>query len=45
MTKETAGPEAEILKVKATKQGRTSKVYNMRDVISGAKKAKKKLTL
>ena len=45
MKKETARLEAEGLKVKATKKGRTSKVYNMREVISGAKKAKKKLTL
>ena len=40
-TKETERLEAEILKVKATKTGRTSKVFSMREVISGAKKVRK----
>ena len=41
MTKETERLEAEIIKVKAMKQGRASKVFKMREVISGSKKAGK----
>ena len=41
IAKETEQLEAEILKVKATKQGRATKVYQMREVISGTKKSKK----
>ena len=41
MSKETKRMEAEILKVKAMKQGRATKVFKMREVISGSKKAGK----
>ena len=36
-TKETERMEAEILKVKAMKQGRATKVFKMREIISGSK--------
>ena len=38
MSKQTERMEAEILKVKAMKQGRATKVFKMREVISGSKK-------
>ena len=40
-TKETERLEAEIIKVKAMKQGRAGKVFKMREVISGEKKSGK----
>ena len=41
MSKETERMEAEIVKVKAMKQGRATKVFKMREIISGSKKAGK----
>ena len=40
-SKETERMEAEIIKVRAMKQGRATKVFKMREVISGAKKTAK----
>ena len=41
MSKETDRIEAEINKVKAMKQGRTTKVFKMREIMSGSKKVGK----
>ena len=41
LNKQSERMEAETLKIKTMKQGRASKVYKMREVIQGTKKATK----